>query len=999
MKTKRIVRNIFLIAGGFVLLLIILAEIFKNDMVKMAIERGAKTFDVPLAVGDVDFSLLYRFPLATIEFNDLVMLSDSLSADVDTIAGISKLYASMDMIELIKGNILVKKIDVKDVKAKYIVDSLGNSNFDFLLNSTPTDTIALQNDTTKVQGVYTLDKLSLSNIELEYVDEFLKTSARVYISELEMNGEVEAAGFKAATKGEVIVHSLTYDDFNLEGLANSQLNFNVTALNDTINISEFNLLAGTAALSVDGQFVKKDSAQVNVSFAGVGIDIAENLSMLPQKMLAEYKINKASGKININGTAQGYITPNTLPQVDVDFLLADGGVKYDIYPELKHINLNLNFSNGYSATLESSVLNIKKFHAESANSAFDLSAKIINPEVPQYDITGSASVNLGEISPFVPDSLVKNMSGVLDVRLATSGVMPDSITDDFMDYVLNKSKLSLSLKEVSIKMDSLPVIHGFGGNFAYEPEKIKISDLQLNVPDYKITVVNGYVDAAFKGKMTDYKNLSLKMDSIYLAMPQSSFSASGTISGLEQVKYNISSVVELGLGEIKNMLPDSLANSLSGKIKASIASKGHFNIDSVADKAMPLLFENSHFDVAFDQVNVDMPDSLMCVDNLSGIVKYNNDTLWMNKVVGSYLGLDFSADSTSVSSIYSAAVQNNPKELLVKGNFGAGNLDYAFIEGFMTDTVPKSEEALRVEMEKEPYVQKFTIKAQGKASVRKLIYGNAALNNLESKFLAKPEKGYYVADDFTMDAFNGHLKASVKFQELGGGRAMVSFKTEVYKMDIKKLLEDFDNFDQNEITSEKISGLLSGKLTGESPLHDYEMVTDSFTLSGNLRLEDGGLYNYKPVMDIEKIPGVGMKNMDKLMFSAIDSRLFVYKGKMYVPNTEIRTTSFDAAFYGMQSFKEDYQYHIRIFLGEVFASKSKGAIDKQSKEGGFDKGNKDVTKGRTALYLKSFKKGKKERSWFDNKSDRRDMKIKVMMNENSLKLVFFPKKFTFKIGM
>ena len=63
MPKRKIVRNILLIAGAFVLLLIVLAEIFKERIVKSAIAKGAKTFDVPLEVGEVDFSLLYRFPL------------------------------------------------------------------------------------------------------------------------------------------------------------------------------------------------------------------------------------------------------------------------------------------------------------------------------------------------------------------------------------------------------------------------------------------------------------------------------------------------------------------------------------------------------------------------------------------------------------------------------------------------------------------------------------------------------------------------------------------------------------------------------------------------------------------------------------------------------------------------------------------------------------------------------------------------------------------------
>ncbi|WP_430935444.1 AsmA family protein [Saccharicrinis sp. 156] len=1009
MSKKRLFRNLFLIAGGFVLLLIILAEIFKEDIIKLAIDKGAKTFDVPLEVGEVDFSLLYRFPYATIEFNDLIMLSrgtnDSIRTRPDTVAAISKLYASVDLIQLMKGNILVKKIEIEDVKAKYLVDSLGRSNFDFLLKGGRAKTIENTKDTTKVQGVYTLDKLELMNIELEYVDDLLKTSALVHISELEMNGEVEPTGFKAATRGKLVVKELCYGDYNCNSLSDTKLNFSVTALNDTIGISDFVLNTGHAKISLHGTLVQKDSAQIDVKFSGSEIDVAENMSILPQKMIADLKLNKVLGKVGMEGTAQGYVTANTLPQVDMDFTLADGLVNYDTYPELKNIDLHAHFSNGYTATMESSVLNIKKFHAETDKSSIDLSAKIINPIKPQYDISGSASVDLSELQPFIPDSLVTDISGNLKASLATSGVMPDSITDDFTEYFLNRSQLNLSLKNVGLRMDSVPEIKGLGGVLAYRPKNIKLSAIRLQVPDYNVSITEGYLTSSFAGKISDYENMSLQIDSLLMATANSYISASGQIDGFKDVKYDLKSDVSVNLFEIYRMLPDSLANSMSGEVGANLASAGSFNMDSVADQAMSLLFENSQFKVRMNNVYLNMPDTLMNVKMLSGNIAYKNDSVWMNRVSGNYLGLDFSADSTTVSNVYTGAVLNNPKELRVHGNFEVGDLDYAWIEAFMIDTVPDLEEVteagIKAKQEEQPYVQKYTVKAKGRARAKSFKYEDILAENIDSKFLVDVEKSFYVAKDLTCNVFGGEAKLSVNYdmaqedpsvknEAERSFRDFMQFKSEVKNLDVSRMMFELETYiDQEDFKKENVQGTLSGAMDGEIVLVDYSPVYEKMLLKGNVKIENGALINVKPIMEIEEIKAIKLDGLDKLFFSTIESNLFLFKNKMYFPRTNIKTSSFDAMFFGMYSFGEDYTYHLKMYLNQLLSKKDKAALEKMAKENGFEED--EVRDGKRPIYVVSKFENGKYKAGLDNRPDRIRMDAKVNLQEQMVSFRFDPR--------
>ncbi len=997
MKAKRIIRNTFLIALSFVLILVVLAEIFKNDIVHRAITRGAKTFDVPLAVGEVDFSLLYRFPLATIEFNDILVFDrplnkDSIHQKQDTIASISKLYASADIIELIKGNILVRKIEIEDASVQYVVDSLGHSNFDFLLKKE--DSIQVdETDTTKIQGVYTLEELELTNIQLNYADSLLHTSGVFLIPELTMNGEVQSTGFKASTEGELVLKGLAYENYNLGALEDSKILFSITALNDTFDISDTKIISSFGEIGLNGNLVQQDSALVDIHIYGNALDIQKTLSIFPAQMLQEYQIKKASGWINFNGDAKGYLTQNVQPQISAELDFSEGSLTYAEYPEVKNMRLIVSLSNGYNASIQSSAIDLKEFHAETELTSIDVSAQILNPEKPQYDIVANISTHLQEIMPFIPDSLnVKELKGVLKAELKTAGIMPDSVDVSFMDYLLDRTSLSLNMDAVSFQMDSVPAVNDLATNFQYRPHDVKLSGFKMNVPDYKLNVVDGYIHSSFKGNLSEYEHMKLSLDSVYLAMPQSSFSTSGNISGFKEVKYSLKSSANLFLNEVANMIPDSMVYYMSGKVQANLASSGSFHIDSVSEQAMALLFENSRLDVAVEGLTLDMPDTIMNISNLHGKFNYYSDTLKLNFVSGNYLGLDFGADSTIICNVYTAAIQNNKKELYVNGNFEVGDLDYAWIEPFMTDTIPLSEEEQKAKHEEEPYVQKFTTKVNGKVKVRSFRYGQVLVENLSSLFLAKVDDGYFVADQLSCNAFGGDVKASVRYEMNPDFRDVLLFKTDARKLDVSRMMNELEEYiGQEDFKAENVSGTLSTIMDGKIVLQEYSPVYDEMLLNGSLTLENGALVKVKPIMEIEKIPMTGLKGLDNLRFSTLKSDLFLFKNKMYIPQTQIVTTSFDASFLGMYSFGEDYAYHVRVFLGEVLGGKNKSNLKKMAKESGFEDENEDEPKkGRTPLYLVSKSVNGKEKAWWDNRPDRKNMVAKVKLQKQMVDMRFHP---------
>jgi hypothetical protein len=243
-----------------------------------------------------------------------------------------------------------------------------------------------------------------------------------------------------------------------------------------------------------------------------------------------------------------------------------------------------------------------------------------------------------------------------------------------------------------------------------------------------------------------------------------------------------------------------------------------------------------------------------------------------------------------------------------------------------------------------------------------------------------------------MNAFNGKALSSAKIEIKENNEMDVFFKTNIQKMDATKIMQCFGKYiEYEDVKAENVQGLVSTVMDGKIVFQNFEPDYGSLLLNGDLTIENGALINVIPVMEVEKIPGIGLKNLDKLYFSTLNSSLFLFENEVYIPRTEIRSTSFDAMFFGMYSFGEDYSYHIRMFLGEVLTSKSKANLKKLTLDGGFsEEDEKDVTKGRTSIYVVSKSENDKEKAGFDNKRDRLNMIAKVNLQKQMVDMSFHP---------
>ncbi|UCH13370.1 MAG: AsmA family protein [Bacteroidales bacterium] len=995
-----------------IILLFVIAKIKENEIAGIALRKIGKSINAPIAIDDVSLSLIRRFPMATVILEgvwlgspDALGLSDSLISDEETLAKIERVYVSGKTWPLFRGEFEIIRVEIKGVDVSYIVDKQGISNFDFLISAKEKDI----SDTTAVSLNVMLKELLLRDIRCNYYDSLKVISARILIPKAQVNGKIKGKYMQSSAKGALKLSDCNYKATNLCFMRETEIDFNVTYSQDSVDVKELVISTDGADFYIVGNGVIKDTVEMDVHVQAPKINIDEFIKYIPRKTVEDIGLEKASGVLSMDASIKGFLADSIIPGVKMNVTMNNGYLQMTGYPYLENMSFTGYLTNGKLMNSKTTRISIRNFHGETGSSSVDMSFSLNNLDRKQYKINSGFEIDLGEFKKYIPDTVIYNAKGRLRGRLDTKGAFPDSLGSDFIDYLLETSQLDLALTDLSLAINPSFSIDSLSGLVTYDLHHITARDLRMNIPSLPININNASFDTRLSGKLSEPSNLGIDFKSFQAKTDSCAFYGTAKINNLKAPRFNITGNIKLNLNEIENILPDTLVNNLSGEITAQITSGGKLNLDSVASQVKDLVFKNSTFNVDFNRVSIEMPDTLMSVRNFSGKIHMKPDTIKINSTYGIYSGIDFSIDSTKIMNLYNSVIKNQVSRLYVEGRFGLGDLDYSnfipFLSGKKTDetaaTLNNSPTVTFVKYEDTPAVESagstgpnYTYSIKGKLRVKSLTYNKAVVENVSGLF--NISDSLYLVDQLKFNGFDGSLNTSVRYEIRDKNEEMLWVKNIIEKMNVKRLLEDFDNFKdfyEPEITHENISGILTSRVDAQVFFKNDSMIRNKMYVRGDIKLERGVINNYQPVKDMEpRLPGID--NLDVLEFKTINSNVFVFQDAVYVPTTLVISNKLDATALGMQSFGEDYSYHFIVFLSDILYGKSDRRKRKQD-----EMGEEITSAGRKGRLVKSYSLDGKRRSGLDTKSDQEKMRSRVKASEALLNLRFHPNMVNYNTGV
>jgi hypothetical protein len=211
-----------------------------------------------------------------------------------------------------------------------------------------------------------------------------------------------------------------------------------------------------------------------------------------------------------------------------------------------------------------------------------------------------------------------------------------------------------------------------------------------------------------------------------------------------------------------------------------------------------------------------------------------------------------------------------------------------------------------------------------------LNYHKYQIKNVATKLHTTPEHYIYI-DQMDLDVADGHLRGKGYFDGRKADKIYLNPDFSFTNMDLTKLLIKFDNFGQDELVSDNLTGRMSGKLTGKIRLHtDMVPIIDQSTMKLDLSVYNGVIIGYAPLLALEDY--FKDKNLHRIAFDTLQNTISIDNGMMTIPGMAINTSLGFMLLEGTQDMDLNMNYLVRVPFKMVTQAASQKLFKKKKEE-------------------------------------------------------------------
>jgi hypothetical protein len=384
--------------------------------------------------------------------------------------------------------------------------------------------------------------------------------------------------------------------------------------------------------------------------------------------------------------------------------------------------------------------------------------------------------------------------------------------------------------------------------------------------------------------LSNFENNNSEITSFNLSYSGLTFSGSAKIKGLPEPYILVDT--EVTNKDSLHISPElSLAGCLNGKLKllGKIVSLNDYN-----DSTLKIIKLNS----------------ILNVSNLSSdkinFVKKVSGTITLDENHFRFKGSGILYNSAFMGEL---DIPNFLDELINKKNFSpkiALDLDRLNLDSVLAQN-------------EKPREMKLPERFQFTANIRQIHYKNAFFNRVSMELVRNAEK--YDCSTFSVDAFSGKITGSFLYSQNEGMASSILFQ----KIDVQNLFKTMNNFDQNIITHENITGSLSGGADLSFKYDKGKLDINSLNATTKILLENGKLNDLKQFYKLSKF--LSIKEVETVDFKTLENNILIEKGTIYVPLMKISSNAINLQLTGQHNFNGEFNYLIKVSLKEILAKK------------------------------------------------------------------------------
>ena len=544
----------------------------------------------------------------------------------------------------------------------------------------------------------------------------------------------------------------------------------------------------------------------------------------------------------------------------------------------------------------------------------------------------------------------------LDIKSVLS-LIPAKYKGRINDYESNGEFYMDATVQGSFSKDQSPqIIADFGIRDA------DITQVKDNITLHKVNLKGHYSNG----------NKNTKDVSMLMLMPFSANIDNGSIAGdltlknLDNPSFDGKIKANFSMEELQKFMKIDTIETVSGQLKIDAAFSGEAKNISTGN------YEDvtTTGDLSVTGMNMKLKNSSLPFTNINGDFKFDNNDLAVNSFTGNIGNSDFELKGFFRNMTGYMLKEN--QDITVEATLNSKNID-------LNELLSNKQEGGN---SKSKYKLKFSehIDVNLNSEIRHLEFRKFDATNIHGVIKLKNKK--MVLDPVIVSTMSGIITTSGLIDGTDSTKLLITCFSDVNKINITKMFEEFENFGQTAVTDKNLKGSATAKIQFASILTpELQMDLDKLYAGVDMTIENGELNNVESMKSLSRF--IELKDLENIRFSTLKNQIEIKNQVINIPKMEVKSNAINITASGTHTFNNEINYKIKLSLNELLAKKAK-----QAKKANDEFGEvADDGLGRTNIFLSMTGTVDHPVIKYDSKSAIQNVKQDLKVEKQTLKTI------------
>ncbi len=408
---------------SLVMVLGALGWIYRDRVKELFLEDINRRLRTEISVENIQLNLLSSFPMASLRFNDVIILETETGEGPDrkVLLKARSIHLEFNLHDILRKDYTVKRISLSDGYFSPSINKDGAPNYLFWDHSPADDTTGFRFD---------LQSLQLNRLAFLFAHHRDGHHVSADIDNLLLRGDPGSGSMAVSAKGKMHVNTLQIGNTVIPGDKPLEMDLMMTVS------QEHGLLLHESALTwnshhffVDGTFAgQEDGLWAEAQVSGKRIDPGKLLGDLPPSWSKSFTQYHPAGTADFDASISGVLNNKGMPYISSTFMLEHGGLRHPGSGNDVSIDvIRGSYTNGSRQSAITSRVRIDHVKARINKGEISGSASIHNFRQPEISFQLTAGITAKDLLEWQEIGPVTKADGTITMEVVFSGNMNEDM--------------------------------------------------------------------------------------------------------------------------------------------------------------------------------------------------------------------------------------------------------------------------------------------------------------------------------------------------------------------------------------------------------------------------------------------------------------------------------------------------------------------------------------------------------------------------------------------